>query len=618
MSRFWRHGTMIKRRKRSAKTTGGLAVFLVGLLFLYGFTFPIPQAERVILPPPVVQAPPAETVPPGTETESKIVLPVSPSVSSPGEDASNEAFRSRMEAKLTHDLPGMPVLQGEVLLRRMDELRSFYTARAWQPAWFQDGIPVPVVSAFLRALGRAGEEGLFPEDYHFSKVHTLLGSLEKHPVDRKVAITADLEILLTDAYLSYTAHLYRGKMEPGKLTDQWPVQKQNISTVPGFEKIPEAGQIEKRLEDLSPAYPGYRQLRNVLARYRRIDAAGGWPVIPGGKLMKGQRNPRVASLKRRLFLSGELTVFADRNRELFDAALEKAVRSFQRAHNLKEDGVAGGETLRLMNIPVGERIGQIRLNMERWRWMPRKSDRYILVNIPAFSMKVVEKEKVVLKMKTIVGKQENPTPSFGEKLTHIEINPTWNVPTSIVRKEIIPKVKRNPNYLSSEKIRIYRDWRPDAKEISPASLDWKTIDPRNFPYRLVQDPGPKNPLGRIKFLFPNSHDVYMHDTPSRHLFSREGRTFSHGCIRLEKPIDLAEYLLRNDVGFKKAQIMKKINSGKRLVIALRNPIPVHLVYFTVWSDETGFVYFRDDLYEYDRYLGKAMNHQQGKTGGFLF
>ncbi|HOO42027.1 MAG TPA: L,D-transpeptidase family protein, partial [Syntrophales bacterium] len=189
---------------------------------------------------------------------------------------------------------------------------------------------------------------------------------------------------------------------------------------------------------------------------------------------------------------------------------------------------------------------------------------------------------------------------------------------SIVRKEIIPKVKRNPGYLSSEQIRIYQDWRPGSKEISPGSLDWKKIDPRSFPYHLIQDPGPKNPLGRIKFLFPNSHDVYMHDTPSRHLFNRQGRTFSHGCIRLEKPIDLAEYLLRNDTGWKKAQIMKKINSGQRLLIALRNPIPVHLVYFTVWSDETGLVYFRDDLYEYDRYLGKAMNHQQGKTGGFLF
>ena len=609
---------MIERRKRSIKKIDGLIYSLFVLLFLYGCISPVNQVDRVILPPPAVKTAAVEPLRFETETEKTVSLPAGPSVSSPEEDASTGDLRSRIEAKLTRDLPGMPVLQGVVLLRGIDELRSFYTRRDWQPAWFQDGIPVPVMSAFLRALGRAGEEGLSSEDYHYREIRTLLDSLEKLPVDRKVEITADLEILLTDACLSYAAHLYRGKMEPGKLTDQWPVQKQNISTIPGFEKIPEAGQIEKRLEELSPAYPEYRQLRNVLARYRRIEAAGGWPFIPGGKLTKGQRNPRVASLKRRLFLSGELTVLPARNKELFDAGLETAVRSFQRAHNLKEDGVAGGETLRLLNIPVEERIRQIRLNMERWRWMPRNSNRYIMVNIPAFSMKVVEKGKVVLKMKTIVGRQENPTPSFGDRMTHIEINPVWHVPTSIVRKEIIPKVKRNPGYLSSEGIRIYRDWRPDAKEISPASLDWKTIDPRNFPYHLVQDPGPLNPLGRIKFLFPNSHDVYMHDTPSRHLFNRQGRTFSHGCIRLEKPIDLAEYLLRNDTGWKKAQIMKKINSGQRLLIALRNPIPVHIVYFTVWSDETGLVYFRDDLYEYDRYLGKAMNQQQGKTGGFLF
>jgi len=609
---------MIKKRKQSTKAIAGLVFSLLALLFLYGCASPIHQVDRVILPTAAVETPPTESVLLKTEAEETAALPVSPSVSVPEDDVSVGDLRSKIEAKLTRDLPGMPVLQGEVLLREMDELRSFYAVRAWQPAWFQDGVSVPVVSAFLRALGRAGEEGLFPEDYHYREIHALLGSLEKLPVDRKVEITADLEILLTDAYLSYTAHLYRGKMEPGKLTPQWPVQKKDVSTVPGFEEIPEAGQLEKRLKELLPTYPEYRQLRDVLARYRRIEAAGGWPVIPGGKLMKGQRGPRVAFLKRRLFLSGELAVLPARNRELFDAALEKAVRSFQRAHNLKEDGVPGGETLRLMNIPVGERIRQIRLNMERWRWMPRNSNRFILVNIPAFSMKVVEKGKVVLKMKTIVGKQENPTPSFGDRMTHIEINPTWNVPTSIVRKEIVPKVKRNPNYLSSQRIRIYRDWRPGAKEISPASIDWKTIDPRNFPYHLIQDPGPQNPLGRIKFLFPNSHDVYMHDTPSRHLFNREGRTFSHGCIRLEKPIDLAEYLLRNDTGWKKGQIMKKINSRQRLVIALRNPIPVHLVYFTVWSDEAGLVYFRDDLYEYDRFLGKAMNHLQGKTGGFLF
>jgi len=611
---------MVTRGERSAKTRGRRVFFWVLFLFLYGCAVPVHQVDRVMLPLPALEtasavASAAEPSLPETETA---VLPASPDVSSPEGDASTGDLRSRIEAKLTRDFPVVPILQGEALLRGMDELRSFYADRAWRPAWFLEGVPVPAVPAFLRALGKAEEEGLFPEDYHLKTIHTLLGSLEKLPAERKSAMTADLEILLTDAYLSYTTHLYHGRMEPGRLTSQWPVQKRAASKLPGFDDIPDAGQFERRLEGLLPAYPEYRQLRVVLARYRRIEAAGGWPVISGGKLMKGQRNPRVASLKRRLFLSGELSALPVRNRDLFDAALEKAVRSFQRAHNLKEDGVAGGETLRLMNIPVRERIGQIRLNMERWRWMPRNSDRFILVNIPAFSMKVVEKGKVVLKMKTIVGKQENPTPSFGNRMTHIEINPTWNVPTSIVRKEIIPKVKRNPGYLSSEQIRIYQDWRPGSKEISPGSLDWKKIDPRSFPYHLVQDPGPKNPLGRIKFLFPNSHDVYMHDTPSRHLFNRQGRTFSHGCIRLEKPIDLAEYLLRNDTGWKKAQIMKKINSGQRLLIALRNPIPVHLVYFTVWSDETGLVYFRDDLYEYDRYLGKAMNHQQGKTGGFLF
>ena len=317
-------------------------------------------------------------------------------------------------------------------------------------------------------------------------------------------------------------------MEPGRVSNQWPVQKNNRPEMEEILEIPPADQMEKKLNSLPPGHLGYRQLRDLLSRYRRIDDAGGWPVISGGKLEPGQRNARVTLLKRRLFLSGEMAAMPAKNRDLYDPSLTRAVRLFQRAHNLTEDGVAGPATLRFLNMSVTERIDQIRLNMERWRWMPRNMDRYILVNIPAFEMRVAEKGFVVLKMKTIVGMEENPTPSFADQLTQIEINPYWNVPNSIVQKEIIPKVKADPTYLAAQAIRIYRDWRPDAPEILPEEIDWAELIPKKFLYRMVQDPGPLNPLGRIKFLFPNNYNVYMHDTPTRHLFQRQGRTFSHG------------------------------------------------------------------------------------------
>jgi len=585
-------------------------------LCLVGCSHPALQTEkRAPLSGPVQTV--IEPLPEAVAPEQTIPAPSEPAALIPPVETPLPAHRTLIELRLNGNMAMLPVVRGEILLRDVSELKSFYGGRAWQPAWFDGDMPSAAVAVFLKVLGKAEEEGLSSADYHYEEIKNLLGALDAAP-DERATVQADLDILLTDAYRAYAAHLYAGKIEPGRVYNQWPVQKKYDPKIPELQEIPPADRLEKTLLSLPPPYLGYRQLQDLLAKYRRIEAAGGWPVIPGGKLAPGQRNARVAALKQRLFLSGELPAMPAKNRDLYDASLEKAVRLFQRAHNQKEDGVAGPATLRLLNMTIGERMDQIRLNMERWRWMPRNMDRYIFVNIPAFEMKVAEKGFVVLKMRTIVGMEDNPTPSFADRLNQIEINPFWNIPQSIVEKEIVPKVKRDPSYLTRQGIRIYRDWRPNALEISPATIDWKEVTPKKFPYRLVQDPGPMNPLGRIKFLFPNKFNVYMHDTPKRHLFDRQGRTFSHGCIRLEKPIDLAEYLLKNEPGWSKKQILKQIGTGQHQVITLRHPIPVHIVYLTVWTGPDGLTYFRDDLYEYDHLLHTAMHKNGGKTGGYLF
>jgi len=585
-------------------------------LCLVGCSHPALQTEkRAPLSGPVQTV--IEPLPEAVAPEQTIPAPSEPAALIPPVETPLPAHRTLIELRLNGNMAMLPVVRGEILLRDVSELKSFYGGRAWQPAWFDGDMPSAAVAVFLKVLGKAEEEGLSSADYHYEEIKNLLGALDAAP-DERATVQADLDILLTDAYRAYAAHLYAGKIEPGRVSNQWPVQKKYDPKIPELQEIPPADRLEKTLLSLPPPYLGYRQLQDLLAKYRRIEAAGGWPVIPGGKLAPGQRNARVAALKQRLFLSGELPAMPAKNRDLYDASLEKAVRLFQRAHNQKEDGVAGPATLRLLNMTIGERMDQIRLNMERWRWMPRNMDRYIFVNIPAFEMKVAEKGFVVLKMRTIVGMEDNPTPSFADRLNQIEINPFWNIPQSIVEKEIVPKVKRDPSYLTRQGIRIYRDWRPNALEISPATIDWKEVTPKKFPYRLVQDPGPMNPLGRIKFLFPNKFNVYMHDTPKRHLFDRQGRTFSHGCIRLEKPIDLAEYLLKNEPGWSKKQILKQIGTGQHQVITLRHPIPVHIVYLTVWTGPDGLTYFRDDLYEYDHLLHTAMHKNGGKTGGYLF
>ena len=239
--------------------------------------------------------------------------------------------------------------------------------------------------------------------------------------------------------------------------------------------------------------------------------------------------------------------------------------------------------------------------------MSRNLDRYILVDIPGFSMKVIENGEVALQMKTIVGKVKHPTPIFSGMMSIIELNPTWNVPVSIIRNEIVPETKKNPDYISKHRIKIYQDWRSNSREISPDSLDWDTINAQKFPYRLVQDPGAHNSLGRVKFLFPNVHDIYMHDTPTRYLFKRQERAFSHGCIRLEHPVDLAEHLLKDYPNWDRKQIQKKISSGQRTSITLNNPIPVYITYFLVKIDDSGFPSFRKDFYDYNRPLEKEMN-----------
>ncbi len=553
---------------------------------------------------------------PDTAVPSPSPAPESPAAEDT--DAIATGLAQVVASRFTPDLAALPVVRGASLLRGVDELKAFYESRGWQPAWLQADELSESAAVLLRILEQAEAEGLQPKDYHIQEIKALLNSPARHDTATRSLLQADMDLLLTDAYRAYAAHLFWGKMEPGRFSDQWPIHKPYEPHMPPLTDIPRAEELEAALQNLLPTAAEYRRLRELLARYRHIRDAGGWPFIPKGKLERGQRDARVALLQKRLLLSGELKELPARHRELFDASLERAVRFFQRAHNLQEDGVVGPATLRLLNIPVEDRITQIRLNMERWRWMPRTLDRHILVNIPSFELKVLERDQAVLKMRTIVGKEANPTPSFTERLSQIEINPLWNVPRSIVEKEIIPKVKTDPSYLTLQGLRIYRDWRPDAPEIPPTEIDWEKMTPKKFPYRLVQDAGPLNPLGRIKFLFPNKHDVYMHDTPSRHLFQRKGRTFSHGCIRIEKPVELAEYLLKGETGWGRKQIHEEIRSGQRHVIFLREKIPVHIVYFTVWTGEGGLVYFRDDLYEYDRQLDTAMRPHPGKAGGFLF
>jgi murein L,D-transpeptidase YcbB/YkuD len=293
--------------------------------------------------------------------------------------------------------------------------------------------------------------------------------------------------------------------------------------------------------------------------------------------------------------------------DVFDDDLVEGVKRFQYRHGLDPDGAVGEATLEALNVPVECRIEQIKANLERWRWLPSDfGERYILVNIAAFSLDVIENGRSAMKIPVIVGRDYRETPVFGADMTYVVLNPTWTVPPKLAVEDILPKVRKNPEFLGTQKIRVFSDWTEKAAEVDPATIDWSALGAARFPYLLRQDPGPENALGRIAFMLPNAYSVYLHDTPERGLFQRAERDFSSGCIRVADPIGLAEYLLAGEAGWDRRGIMAAIEKGATRSVPLPKPIPVFVVYLTAWVDEGGVTHFQRDVYNRDPVLIRAL------------
>jgi murein L,D-transpeptidase YcbB/YkuD len=357
----------------------------------------------------------------------------------------------------------------------------------------------------------------------------------------------------------------------------------------------------------SPQKP-FLALKKALDRLNTIRLLGGWPAIPEGRRIKpGCKDSRVPLLRQRLVISGDAGLETLGLDEVYDAPLVAGVRRFQHRHGLKADGVVGPATLAELNTSVQERITQIKLNMLRWRRMPEQmGQRYLLANIPGFRLDVVENNQVVRSMRTIVGKPERPTPVMSAMMTYLEISPYWNIPQQIARTDILPKIDADALFLRHNGIEVFDSWREDAPALDPSTIDWKRFSEAYFPFRLRQKPSASNALGRIKFIFPNRFSVYIHDTPARSLFSKNSRSYSSGCVRIEKPLTLADYLLA-DQGWDKDKIVDKVKRNERTVVVLKKAIRVHLVYMTAWADSNDTVYFYHDLYGRDRRLLEELN-----------
>ncbi|MGZ9163395.1 MAG: L,D-transpeptidase family protein, partial [Candidatus Deferrimicrobiaceae bacterium] len=487
----------------------------------------------------------------------------------------------------------------------------FYARREYAPAWMGPDGRFSQADSLIAAIRESSRDGLLPDDYHLARIESLLAEARQQrgkgkPYDPDTA--TDLDLLLTDAFLLYGSHLLAGRVDPETLHADWVAYNPTTDLGALLESALDANTVEHSLKGLRPPYPGYVGLQNTLMRYRNLAEQGGWPVIPPGDCMeKGERGERVGLLRKRLAISGELDLPEPDDAMVFDDALESAVRSFQRNHGLEPDGIVGQETLSALAVPVQDRVRQIVLNMERWRWVPRDlGRRYLLMNIPEYTLRLFEDSGVAMEMRIVAGKSYTATPVFSGTMKYLELNPYWNIPHQIAVEEILPKLRTDPGYLAKRGIRVFSSWRNDASEIDPATVDWNNLDDRGFFFKLRQDPGPRNPLGRVKFMFPNRFAVYLHDTPSAELFRISSRDFSHGCIRLEKAIGLAAYLLRNNPRWTRQKIEEAIARGEKVIIPLDEPIPVHILYWTAWVDDKGTVHFHEDVYERDNPLAMAL------------
>ncbi|MEW6331910.1 MAG: L,D-transpeptidase family protein [Pseudomonadota bacterium] len=521
--------------------------------------------------------------------------PAAPRAAAAPEDALAEALRASLSA------PVVSCSESRLDPRR---LASFYQPDSPRPHWVSHRGP-GVRARLLRALLlTAGQHGLEPARYR-------IDDIEAHWRDRSPQGQACLELYLTSAFERYSLDLRTGRVGPHEADPSWYLPVADFDPVAALAAAGSDGEFAALIDSLAPSHPGYERLREALARYENIARAGGWPMLPPGPEFGPGKPPaapeQVVLLRERLRAEGDLSGFSLGQRETYDERVETAVRRFQQRHGLLADGVVGARTRAALNVPVAARIAQIRRTLERWRWLPRDlGEHYILVNTAAFELAVVERGRTVLGMRVIVGQREQPTPSFAATLQTLAINPYWNVPERIAREVLLPKQQRDPLFFETRGIRVFDpnngDGNGNGAEIEPAQLDWSSMNADSFSFRLRQEPGPKNSLGRLSFMLPNPFGVFLHDTPDRTLFARDIRTFSESCVRLEQAMALAQHALRRLDGWDEERLLSEIESMSNQTLRLPEPIPVYVLYLTSWVDDDELVHFREDVYKRERIL----------------
>jgi L,D-transpeptidase YcbB len=481
---------------------------------------------------------------------------------------------------------------------RWKAVQAIYADRAYQPLWLDDAKPRREARDLVDALCKAELQGLRLEEYDPA---ALKAALERAYTGgaTETGELVDLDLRLTSLYLDYGADLLAGRLDPARVDTGWYIRTRRATVDSTLREAIRGNGFEAKVAPLIPRHRDYAALIAALARYRETERQGGWPAVPGHAALKpGATGSRVAALQARLAASGDLARGKADSRR-YDKATREAVSRFEVRHGLEADGVADAATLAALNVPVATRVRQIELNLERLRWLPSEfGERYVLVNIPDFRLRAFDGGREALTMRVVVGREyESTTPVFADTMSLVVFRPNWNVPAGIVKEEVLPNVRENPYYLAEHDYEVVRGGKDEAV-LDPDSIDWEDVDTARIDFRIRQKPGPDNALGLVKFMFPNTFDVYMHDTPAGALFGRQRRALSHGCVRLEHPKQLARFVFAAQPEWTEERIDEAMHADEPTEVTVTRRLPVYIVYLTAFVQD-GMLHFREDVYGAD-------------------
>ncbi|PRY84992.1 L,D-transpeptidase family protein [Mongoliibacter ruber] len=499
-------------------------------------------------------------------------------------------------------------------------INRFYSSREFKSAWSEQGKLLELAYEMRYEIAQAKFDGFNPQDYHLEIINELFDRLEQKSSsldDPDLVLLSSVDVLLTDAFMMLASHLSMGKVDPEALKTVWNIQR-NLPELAFDQRLEEAleeGSLRKTIESFYPSFSIYKKMRDGLrAMYdfkdkEKATSSKAWKTIKIDKSIKlNDTHSSIPEIKKRLNFWGFLDTL-DSSGKTYNEKTMEGLKLLQVRHGMEPDGVIGQGTVFALNQTPDDLIAQAAVNLERLRWLPDniKDSELILVNTANFQLDYIQNRDTLLTSKVIVGRTYHSTPQFSAEMSYLVFSPTWTVPVSITRSEIIPAAKKDPDYFRKKNMKLLTS---GGREVDPSSLDWSKVNPREFPYTVRQEPGEQNSLGLVKFMFPNKYSVYIHDTPSRSLFVREDRALSHGCIRIQKPFEFAKLLLSYDSRWTDDRIKSAMRQDKEQTVLLNRKIPVVIFYLTYWADPNGNVFFRRDIYNRDKEIFDALQQER--------